>query len=109
MSAFSQTLKHKISIQVRGTARDEGFQPIESWTEVAAPWGDILNTGGMETIRAGAVNSTVQTSIRLRYRTDIDASMRVVHGSKIYKILAVQPDERKRQHVDLVCERIVGV
>ncbi len=109
MSAFSGNYRHLISIQVRGSTRDEAFQPIETWTEFAAPWADILNTGGMEAIRAGAVSSKVQTSIRLRYRTDIDASMRVVHGTNTYKILAVLPDERRRQHVDLVCEKVANV
>ncbi len=105
-SALPLSLNRLISIQAPGTAQDETGQLIESWAEVAAPWASILTTGGLETIRAGAVGTTVKTSIRVRYRLDLTAAMRVVHGATVYKILAVLPDEARRQHTDLVCEVI---
>ena len=58
----------------------------------------------IEAIKAGAVTSKVQTSIRLRYRTGITSGMRVVCGGVVYNILAVLPDLAGKGHVDLVCE-----
>ena len=99
-------LNRRILIQRPATARDEIGQPIPGWDDVAHCWASIKHLGGMATIRAGAESSTVKASIRIRYRTDIDASMRVVHGATVYQIMAVLPDERTRDYIDLVCEVI---
>ena len=45
----------------------------------------------------------MKTSIRIRWRTDIEAGMRVVHGMAVYVIGAVLPDHAGRVFVDLVC------
>lgn len=104
--SFPQSLNQRVSIECVGTTRDEAGQPTEEWTLYKKAWAGIRMTSGLETIRAGAVTTSVQTSIRTRYRTDVDASMRIVHGTTIYKILAVLPDEGRRLHTDFVCEVI---
>ena len=104
VSAFPLTLTQRVSIQSVGTTRDEAGQSTEQWTEFKKAWASVKKTSGMEAIRAGAVTASVQASIRMRYRTDVDASMRIVHGTTIYKILAVLTDEERRNHTDFVCE-----
>nr|WP_307731963.1 phage head closure protein [Massilia sp. H27-R4] len=85
--------------------RDALNQPLPGgWATHATAWADVRLLGGLETIKAGAVVSQVKASIRMRYRTDLTAAMRVVHGATIYKVLAVLPDEERHQHLDLVCE-----
>ena len=107
MSAFPLTLRHRVMIQAPTPGQDAAGQPIPvSWVDHRPAWANIRNTGGMESIRAGASTSAVQASIRLRYCRDLTAAMQVVHGAMKYKILAVLPDEDRRQHVDLVCEVI---
>jgi SPP1 family predicted phage head-tail adaptor len=102
---FSDTLRHKISIQAPGADRDAAGQPIEApWTEIAAPWADVRVLGGLETIKAGAVTALTKASIRIRYRTGIDTSMRVVHDGTVYQVQAILPDMARKQYVDLVCE-----
>ncbi|ATQ77900.1 head-tail adaptor protein [Massilia violaceinigra] len=104
MSAFAQTLRDLVTIQAPA-GRDAIGQPIPGgWVEFAKVWADILHTGGMEAIKAGAVTSTVQASIRLRQRAGLHAGMRVLHDGTIYKVLAVLPDKVRRQYLDLVCE-----
>jgi SPP1 family predicted phage head-tail adaptor len=104
--SFAATLRHKISIQERQSGSDANGEPLADWVEVCAPYADILGTGGLEAIKGGAVTSIVKKSIRIRYRTNVTAGMRAVHGATIYNILAVNPDERGRVHTDLICETI---
>jgi len=94
----------RITIQQRGTGQDEIGQPVEIWATVANPWATIKHTSGLAAIKSGADVSIVRASIRINWRTDIDAGMRVVHGMTVYNIKAVLPDEAGRKHVDLVCE-----
>ncbi|WGG48926.1 phage head closure protein [Rugamonas sp. DEMB1] len=104
--SFAATLRHKVLIQERTAGSDDQGQPIDTWTTVAQPWADIRTTGGLETIKAGAVTSTVNASIRLRHRAGLNAGMRVVHGATTYNVLAVLPDLQRKIHIDLVCEVI---
>ena len=94
----------RCTLQQPATGQDGTGQPLTGWVDVAQFWADIRATGGLEAIKAGAVTSKVQTSIRLPYRTGITSGMRVVCGGVVYNILAVLPDLACKVHVDLVCE-----
>ena len=97
-------LNRRCTLQAPGTTPDEIGQPIPGWTDVATVWADIRMKSGLEAIKAGTPVSTVQASIRIRYRAGINAGMRVVHNLQVYEILAVQPDVGGREYVDLVCQ-----
>lgn len=97
-------LNRRCVLQSPGTATDEIGQPIPGWTDVATVWADIRMKSGLEAIKAGAVVSTVQASIRIRYRAGVNAGMRVVHNLVNYEIKAVMPDVSGREFLDLACE-----
>ena len=97
-------LNRRCTLQAPGTTQDELGQPIPGWTDVATLWGDVRLRSGLESVKAGAVVSTVQASVRIRYRTGINAGMRVLVDSVPYEVLAVQPDVGGREYVDLVCQ-----
>lgn len=97
-------LNRRVTLQQPSTATDELGQPIPGWTDVATLWADIRLKSGLESIKAGSPVSTVQASIRIRYRAGINAGMRIVHNLTAYNITAVQPDVGGREFVDLVAE-----
>lgn len=97
-------LNRRCTLQQPGTATDELGQPIPGWVDVATVWADIRLKSGLESIKAGAPVSTVQASVRVRYRAGITAGMRLVHNLQAYNIVAVMPDIGGREFVDLVCE-----
>lgn len=97
-------LDSRVTIQAPGTTTDELGQPIPGWTDVALVWASIRHLSGVEAIKADATVSTVKASIRIRYRTGMNAGMRVVHGLRVYNVEAVLPDVGGREFVDLVAE-----
>lgn len=99
-------LNRRCVLQAPGTTQDELGQPIPGWTDVATMWADIRMKSGLEAIKAGAPVSTVQASIRIRYRPGITAGMRVVHNLVAYNIKAVMPDVSGREFIDLACEQV---
>lgn len=101
-------LNCSVTIQHLTSDQDEIGQPVTTWADVATVWADIRHISGIEAVKADATASTVRASIRIRYRTDVNAGMRVLHGSTVYNITAVLPDVAKKQYVDLVCEVING-
>jgi len=94
----------RITIEREGEGQDEIGQPITGWTVFATVWASIKHPTGIQAVRADAEASIVKASIRIRYRLDVVAGMRVMHAGRVYDIKAALPDEEKRQHVDLVCE-----
>lgn len=100
-------LNRRITIQRRGTATDAWGSPVpgaENWVEVGKTSAIIKTLSGLGAIKADAQASTVKASIRVRWRTDLTAGMRVLHGGTVYDVQAVLPDVAGREHVDLVCE-----
>lgn len=101
------TLRNKVVIQAQSSGQDDWGQPIDTWAPVATVWADIRHQSGLETIKADSPASVVKASVRIRYRTGLNAGMRVVHGATTYNILAIMPDEAKKQYLDLACEVVV--
>lgn len=97
-------LNRKIVIQSQSTTQDDTGQPLNTWTTFATPWANIRFMNGIETMKGDSPTSVAKASIRIRYREDITNAMQVVYNGITYRILAVLPDEAKREHVDLSCE-----
>jgi len=97
-------LNRKIAIQSQSTTQDDAGQPLNTWTTFASPWAHIRFMNGVETMKGDSPTSVAKASIRIRYREDITNAMQVVYNGITYRILAVLPDEAKREHVDLACE-----
>lgn len=97
-------LNSKVAIMAPGTVQDDIGQPGGSPTLVARVWASILLPRGVEVIRADRDVSIVPASIRIRHRSDVDATMEVHVGATVYKIKAVLPDEQDRKFDHLVCE-----
>jgi SPP1 family predicted phage head-tail adaptor len=97
-------LNRLVKIQAQTSDQDDTGQPLNTWADVASVWADIRLPNGLETIKAGATVSIVQASVRIRYRTDVTAGMRVLQGPTVYEILAVMPDVAGRRFTDLACQ-----
>ncbi len=94
-------LRNRISIQQQSNVQDETGQMLADWIDVALVWASIKHVSGLSAIRAGMDVSSVKASIRIRYRAGINAGMRIVHGSTVYNIEAILPDDR-REYLDAV-------
>ena len=97
-------LRHRVDIQSPVTTQDDSGQPSTAWETAAMVWADIRYMTGLSAIKAGVDVSVSRVSIRLR-RGPFNAGQRVVYGTKVFNVLAVQPDVRGA-YVDLVCEAL---
>lgn len=102
-----------VSIRAHSGARGTDGQPSvdpAAYVQIAEGecWADIRHMEGKEALRADKDTSIVEASVRVRYRTDVTAAMRVIDGTDTYQIKAVLKDKSGRQYTDLVCELISG-
>lgn len=101
-------LRYRVTIKAPPTGRDAAGQPSGAWSTFASDVpANILFVNGLQTVQAGAQRSKAKASIRLRYREDLTAAMRVEWGSFVFQIQVVLPDLAKREHVDLACEVVI--
>jgi len=91
----------RVIIQSPSATQASDGQMIATWAEVATVWASIKHVSGISAIKSGMDTSSVKASIRILRRTGVNAGMRVVHGTTVYDIQAVLPDE-KNIHLDLV-------
>jgi len=85
-------------------AETEGEYGTETaWQDYVSCWGSLENLSGSEYFAAQQANSEVTGTLKIRYRTDIDPTMRVVINGQAYDIEAMfDPDQSKEKlHVML--------
>ena len=97
-------LNRRVTIQRRTEAPTGTGGTAITWPDVATVWANIRYLSGIETVRADFPVSVAKASIRIRRRTDVDETCRVLHGEKVFDIKAVLFDETGREYVDLACE-----
>lgn len=97
-------LDKRITLRTQSAGQDSAGQPGPGWTNITPDvWASIRYNSGVESIKAGADTSIVKASLRIRYRSGVNAGMRAVCGTQVFDIKAVLPNQRKG-YIDLVCE-----
>ena len=87
-------LRHRVTIQRPDYTQDPVTgEMTPSWVEFAKTWASIEPLSVREFIAAAATQSKVSARIVIRYRTGIDATMRILHRDKIYNIEGALPDK----------------
>ncbi|MDU7586079.1 MAG: phage head closure protein [Acidovorax sp.] len=106
MTLRAGQLRDRVVIQQKTSGTDPWGAPLpEAWADYDSVWANIRFLSGTESIKAGADVSVVSASIRIRWRQDVTAGMRVVAGAAVYDIEAVLPGAR-REYVDLQAKRV---
>lgn len=101
-------LRHLGAIQhlVSGSpAYKPNGEPDEEWVDLLTPVRmSIEPLRGRELYAAQEHHAQVDTRIRMRYRSGIDAKMRVVFRGLVYDILAVLDSELRRVELELLAK-----
>lgn len=96
-------LRHRITIQQRSSTQDSYGQPLVAWTDVATVWCAIDPLSGRELLAAEAVQSEITHKVVMRYRSGINAKMRVLYGSRIFDIQNVLDENERHRTLTLLC------
>lgn len=91
-------LRHRLTIQTITQTQNAMDEWVDSWIDWVTVWGSIEPNLGKRYFEAKQANSEVQGLIRIRYRSGVLPTMRIVYGDRIFKIISiVHPFERKRE------------
>ena len=82
-------LDRMVRIERPVTAQDSFGEPIVTWTLVATAHAEIVPMRASERFTSQQFLAEVDTRLRLRWRDDVDATMRVVFENTAYDIASV--------------------
>ncbi len=91
----------RITIQSPSASQSADGQMVNTWATFATVWASIKHKSGASSIQSDSDTSSIKASIRILRLDGVNSGMRVVHGTTVYAIEAVLPDE-KNIHLDLI-------
>ena len=97
-----------MTIQSKSESQDATGDPVESWSTLAAVWAEDVPLSASEHFAAHSFESRVSRRLRVRYRTDVTALMRVNIGSRYYDIEGVVDPDGKKRSLELYCRERVN-
>lgn len=81
----------------------------ETWRDVCKIWGNIAPLSAREFLASQSIQSEITTRITIRYKKNIDSTMRLLHGGKIYNIEGVLADTKSGiEYLTLPCSEGVN-
>lgn len=86
-------LRHRVTIERQVTTVNEFGEQETGWVPAGSVWASVEPLSAREFIRAQQMQSQVSARIVMRYRPDLDASMRLIHRGTVYNIAGVLPDK----------------
>lgn len=100
------TYNKLIALQSPAGARDSVGERTTTWTTVETVWADISPLSVRDLIAAGQTQSEVSHRVKVRYSSSIagiDASWRVLYGSRVFVISGVRNLEEDSRVLELIC------
>lgn len=88
MTGLASELRHKVEIQSKGEGgRDEdGYELPNAWTTYKQLWAKVTPVAARDLALGQSELSEITARLKIRYRTDINTTMRVLWKDKIYSI-----------------------
>jgi len=99
-------LRNKIEIQNYIRIENEVGEEVKQWQHYASPWSKFYNSSVKDQLKAGKDAPSIIYEIVIRYRIDIDTTMRVVYKGKNYNIDHVVNWKEQNVETHLFCTLI---
>lgn len=104
----SGDLDRRVTIQSATITRGELGGHAETWTDDATVWAKVRDLSGRETFAAQQAGSTVSKIVTIRYRTSLNAAMRIIlPGGAVAKIANILTHGRN-DYQEIHCEVVNG-
>lgn len=83
---------------------DEIGQPLDTWLPIAQTWASIEPLSGRELFSAMQINAEVTTKIIIRYRTDINRTMKAIYNGTEFEFLYVIHKDYAKKELYIMCK-----
>ena len=91
-------LRDRVAFQ-RKTQQEGPFPPLDNYEDFTSVWAEARFLRGRNFYAAKAANVKTDVEFIIRHRTDLDETMRVVHGGRNYEIEGITPMDNNRGYM----------
>lgn len=80
-------MDRRIQLERLSVSQDSNYGGVQqSWTLIATVWAKLVPISGREFFASDQLVADAMIRFRLRYRSDLDATCRIVYNAKPYNI-----------------------
>lgn len=100
-------LRHRITLQKKVDVIDSDGFTTQQWQDVATVWAAVENLHGREYWEAAAIQAENTVKFTIRYRQDVDQTMRIVFKKKVYNILSVDNIRYRNEFIEIKARELL--
>lgn len=105
VSVRSAQLRQKATIQQdTGNTRNSAGEHVANWTTFATCRAQKVHQTSREFFAAQKVNAEMTDLFIIRYRSGVDAKMRLVFDEKTYDIIGAPDPDGRRRELHVLCK-----
>ncbi|MEM6498724.1 MAG: phage head closure protein [Pseudomonadota bacterium] len=97
-------LRHRVTIQYPARSYDEAGGATIAWPPLATVWAQIKLRSGRETFEADSPSARSIYRVVIRYRSDVDPTMRLLWGDRVLQVVAVGDEDGTKRWLSCECE-----
>ena len=100
----SGSLRHRVTLQKPARIGDQYAGADVTWTDVEDIWVNIEPMSDRERFFAQQISTLQVHKVRMRYRSDIRQSWRLLYGTRILDTIGIKNSEERNRELELTCE-----
>ena len=97
-------LRHRLTIEEPIRNAGDGGSATLIWERVASVWAEVTARNGREIVQGDRPTARRNYRIVMRYRADLDPTMRLRSDERIFEILAVRDEDGTKRWTTCDCE-----
>ncbi|MEM7751417.1 MAG: phage head closure protein [Pseudomonadota bacterium] len=97
-------LRHRVTVQYPTRNEDDGGGATTAWVPLATVWAQIKARTGREIFQADSPTARGAFRVVIRYRSDVDPTMRLLWGDRVLEVLAVGDEDGTKRWLSCECE-----
>lgn len=105
-------MRHRITFQQEVQVADDGGGYALSWEDIDETpdmWADVRPMSAGESLQYHKLTTTATHKIIIRYRSDITADMKILHGSLVYNIRSILNKDARGRFLEILAEEGVAI
>jgi SPP1 family predicted phage head-tail adaptor len=100
-------LRHRVKFQKKTDGTDAWGGPTVTWSDHVTVWAEVIYMGGNEFWAARQANSEAQGRVRIRYRSDLNPTMRIIYDGKTLEILSMMPYDSRKTEMHILFKEVL--
>jgi SPP1 family predicted phage head-tail adaptor len=97
-------LRHQITLQQPVHTRNSFNEDVTTYEDVATVWAAIEWGSGRRYLEAKQLNAEVEGIVRIRYRSDIQATWRIEYSSRYFQIISIANLRERSEEMQINCK-----